>query len=375
MNITDLLLTSKKNNASDLHLSVGNPPILRVNGDMLPLNMPALTANDTREMLYSIMIEAQRAEYERNLEIDFSLSFNEDMRFRVNAFNTLAGPAGVLRTIPTTVQTLDELKAPEVLKRLTELHKGLILVTGPTGSGKSTTLAAMVDHINKSHAKHILTIEDPVEFIHRSQKSLINQREVGGSTHSFAAALRSALREDPDVILVGELRDLETIQLAMTAAETGHLVLGTLHTNSAPKTIDRIIDVFPANDKEMVRSMLSVSIEAIITQALVKRSDGSGRVAVHEILLGTSAIRNLIRENKIPHIASMMQVGSKIGMQTMKDAAYAMLDEGIISPETAKTLLATSTSDSDTSDSDALARRTKTAGSMTGGPGKFGSGF
>ncbi len=340
MEITDLLLASQKNSASDLHLSIGNPPILRVNGDMLPLQMPALTSEEVRHMIYSIMTEQQRSDYERDLETDFALSYSENMRFRVNAFNTLNGPAAVLRTIPTRIFSIEELGAPDILRRLTELRKGLVLVTGPTGSGKSTTLAAMVDYINKNFEKHILTIEDPVEFIHTSQKSLINQREVGASTKSFTRALRSALREDPDVILVGELRDLETIQLAMTAAETGHLVFGTLHTNSAPKTVDRIIDVFPANDKEMVRAMLSVSLEAVITQALVKRSDGTGRVAVHEILIGTSAIRNLIRENKVPQIASMMQVGSKLGMRTMKDAAYALLNDGIITSDTAKYLIA-----------------------------------
>ena len=325
----------------------------------------------TRQMLYSIMTEQQRTEYERDLELDFALSFSEHMRFRVNAFNTLSGPAAVLRTIPTRIRTLEDLHAPEVLKKLTDLHKGLILVTGPTGSGKSTTLAAMVNHINETHSKHILTIEDPVEFVHKSKKSLINQREVGANTKSFARALKSALREDPDVILVGELRDLETIQLAMSAAETGHLVLGTLHTVSAPKTIDRIIDVFPANDKEMIRSMLSVSIEAIIAQALVKRMDGTGRVAVHEIMLGSPAVRNLIRENKVPQLSSMMQVGSRIGMKTMKDAAYELMHENIISQETVRALLATSASESDASENGAEGTQSKRGGM---GSGKFGSG-
>ena len=339
MEITDLLFASQKNNASDLHLSIGNPPILRVNGDILPLKMPPLTHEEVRHMIYSIMTEQQRSDYERDLETDFALSYSDNMRFRVNAFNTLNGPAAVLRTIPTTIFSIEDLHAPEILKKLAELHKGLVLVTGPTGSGKSTTLAAMIDHINRNQEKHILTIEDPVEFVHTSKKSLINQREVGASTKSFARALRSALREDPDIILVGELRDLETIQLAMTAAETGHLVFGTLHTNSAAKTIDRIIDVFPANDKEMVRAMLSVSLEAVIAQTLVKRADGAGRMAIHEILVGTPAIRNLIRENKVPQIASMMQVGSKAGMRTMKDATYALLNDGLISKDTAKMLL------------------------------------
>jgi len=370
MEINDLLFASQKNNASDLHLSAGNPPILRVNGDMLPLKGNPLTSEDVQQLVYSIMTEQQRAIYEQDLEIDFSFSFSEQLRFRVNAFNTLGGQAAVLRTIPTKIVTLEDLGAPEVLKKLTDLHKGLILVTGPTGSGKSTTLAAMVNHINVNHAKHILTIEDPVEFVHQSKKSLINQREVGSSTKSFARALKSALREDPDVVLVGELRDLETIQLAMTAAETGHLVLATLHTSSAPKTIDRIIDVFPANDKEMVRAMLSVSVEAVIAQALVKRSDGGGRVAIHEILLGTPAIRNLIRENKIPQISSMMQVGSRLGMCTMKDSANRLFNEGAITHETLKSLLATSSSESESGEGGADAgMRGKSA------TGKFGSGF
>jgi len=340
MEITELLFTCQKNGASDLHISTGNSPILRLHGDMLPLQLPKMSDQEVRDMLYSIMTEYQRTDYERDYEVDFALSLNENMRFRVNAFNTMQGPAAVLRTIPTRVQSLEELKSPEIFKKLTELHKGLVLVTGPTGSGKSTTLAAMVNHINENSAKHILTIEDPIEFVHKSKKSLVNQREVGASTKSFAKALKSALREDPDVILVGELRDIETIQLAMTAAETGHLVMGTLHTSSAPKTIDRIIDVFPASDKEMVRAMLSVSLEAVITQALLKRADGMGRIAVHEILLGTPAVRNLIRENKIPQISSMMQVGSRVGMKTMKDALYGLLSSGEITKEAARSLLA-----------------------------------
>jgi len=370
MEITELLFASQKNNASDLHLSTDNSPILRINGDMISMKMEKLSGNDIRQMLYSVMTEYQRSEYERDLEIDFALSFNENMRFRVNAFNTMNGPSAVLRTIPTKVLTLDELKAPEILRKLTDLHKGLILVTGPTGSGKSTTLAAMINHINENESKHILTIEDPIEFVHQSKKSLINQREVGSSTKSFAKALKSSLREDPDVILVGELRDLETIQLAMTAAETGHLVMGTLHTNSAPKTIDRIIDVFPASDKEMVRAMLSVSLEAVITQALVKKADGVGRVAVHEIMLGTPAIRNLIRENKVPQIASMMQVGSKFGMKTMKDAAYELFNNGIITNEAARSLLASSASGGEEGEGDFAKKNTSTPAS-----GKFGGSF
>lgn len=349
MEITDLLMATHKNKASDLHLSTGNPPIMRVHGDMLPLDMPSLTGDQIKSLIYSIMTEQQRSDYERDLEIDFSISFNDDMRFRVNTFNTIYGAAAVFRTIPTKILSLEELKAPEVLKKLCHLHKGLILVTGPTGSGKSTTLAAMVNYINQTMSKHILTVEDPVEFVHKSHKSLINQREVGASTQSFARALKSALREDPDVILVGEMRDLETIQLAMTAAETGHLVMGTLHTSSAAKTIDRIIDVFPADDKEMVRAMLSVSLEAVIAQTLLKKADGSGRVAAHEIMLGTSAIRNLIREAKVPQITSMIQMGTKIGMATMRDSLNRLYQSGVISSDTLRESLSTGTSEDETS--------------------------
>jgi twitching motility protein PilT len=341
MEITDLLMATHKNKASDLHLSTRNPPIMRVHGDMLPLDIPPLDADTIKSMIYAIMTEQQRADYERELELDFSITFSEEIRFRVNVFTTIYGPGAVFRTIPTKILTLDELKAPEVLKRLCHLHKGLILVTGPTGSGKSTTLAGMVDYINTNMKKHILTVEDPVEFVHKSKGSLLNQREVGSSTKSFAKALKSALREDPDVILVGEMRDLETIQLAMTAAETGHLVMGTLHTSSAAKTIDRVIDVFPADDKEMVRAMLSVSLEAVIAQTLIKRADGQGRVAAHEIMLGTPAIRNLIREAKVPQISSMIQMGSKIGMCIMRDSLNRLYQEGKISKETLKEALVT----------------------------------
>lgn len=341
MEITDLLIATQKNKASDLHLSTKNPPLMRVNGDMLPLDMPSLGSEEVKRMLYSIMTDQQRSDFENELELDFSISFAADSRFRVNTYNTIYGAAAVFRTIPTKILSLEALGTPEVLKRLCHLHKGLILVTGPTGSGKSTTLAAMVDYINQNFNKHILTVEDPVEFVHTPRRSLINQREVGSSTKSFAKALKSALREDPDVILVGELRDLETIQLAMTAAETGHLVMGTLHTSSAAKTIDRIIDVFPSDDKEMVRAMLSVSLEAVIAQTLVKRADGKGRVAAHEIMLGTSAIRNLIREAKIPQISSMIQMGSKQGMVLMRDALNKLYEQGEISSETLREMLVT----------------------------------
>ncbi len=343
MDITDLLAVSHQNRASDLHLSSGSPPIIRVNGDIMPIKTsPPLSPEAIKEMLYSVMTDQQRSEYEGQWELDFSISFGQASRFRVNAFNTMKGPAAVFRTIPTKILSLDELGAPDIFKKLCGLHKGLVLVTGPTGSGKSTTLAAIIDHINRTQQKHIITIEDPIEFVHQSQRCLINQREVGASTRSFARALKSCLREDPDIILVGELRDIETIHLAMTAAETGHLVMGTLHTNTAPKTIDRIIDVFPSADKEMARAMLSVSLEAVISQALLKTKDGTGRVAAHEIMLGTSAVRNLIREAKIPQLYSVIQTGSKMGMKTMKESLNELVVAGKIDESEMHRILATS---------------------------------
>lgn len=347
MEITELLLFTQKNKGSDLHITSNSPPIIRIHGDIVPMKLPALNADEIKNLIYSIMTEQQRSDYERDFELDFSISFSNNMRFRVNAFNTINGPAAVFRDIPTEILTLDQLGAPDILRKLTKLHKGLILVTGPTGSGKSTTLAAMVDLINSDQPRHILTVEDPVEFVHKSKQSLINQREVGASTKSFARALKSALREDPDVILVGEMRDLETIQLAITAAETGHLVMGTLHTNSAPKTIDRIIDVFPADNQEMIRAMLSESLQAVITQTLLKKADGTGRVAAHEVLLATPAIRNLIREAKTPQIASLMQIGSRIGMCTLKDAVYKLVEENIITKADAKSAIAAAGADDD----------------------------
>lgn len=331
MDIHELLQQTFRNSASDLHLSSGNPPIMRIDGEMIVLEgVPPLIADNVRKMIYTIMTSAQKEVFEAEMEIDFALDFSEDMRFRVNAFNTSGGPAAVFRTIPNKVLTLAQINAPKLFGDLMNKHKGLILVTGPTGSGKSTTLAAMIDHVNDRKRKHIITVEDPIEFVHKSKRSLINQREVGSHTKSFARALKSSLREDPDIILVGEMRDLETIHLAITAAETGHLVLGTLHTSSAPKTIDRIIDVFPASDKEMIRSMLASSIEAIITQTLIKRKDGKGRVAAHEILIGIPAIRNLIREGKIAQMNSMIQIGSKSGMKLMKDSVYELAQDGVI---------------------------------------------
>ncbi|TAN56835.1 MAG: type IV pilus twitching motility protein PilT, partial [Rhodospirillales bacterium] len=334
MEITELLAFAQQNKASDIHLTSDNPPILRVNGEIKPIKIAPLSPDEAKTMIYSIMSEEQRAEYEQDHELDFAISFGQTARFRVNAFTTNRGPAAVFRTIPTIVPTLDQLNAPPIFKRFSDFEKGLVLVTGPTGSGKSTTLAAMIDYINRNHAKHILTIEDPVEFVHQNNKCLINHRELGRHTKSFARALKSALREDPDVILVGEMRDHETIGLALTAAETGHLVMGTLHTSSAAKTIDRIIDVFPAGDKEMVRAMVAGSLQAVISQVLMKRIDGQGgRVAAHDILVGTPAVRNLIRENKVPQIVSMMQMGQRFGMATLEDSVKAMVMQGIVSQD------------------------------------------
>ncbi len=338
--ISDLLMTTQRNNASDLHLSAGKPPSLRLNGDIVKIEgAPKLTAEEAKNLLYAVMNENQRTKFEKEWEIDFAISISEDSRFRVNIFTTNEGMAAVFRVIPTKILSLEDLGAPDIFKDIAKLHKGLVLVTGPTGSGKSTTLAAMLDYINASHKKHIITVEDPIEFVHTSKMSIVNHREVGRHTKSFAKALKSALREDPDVILVGELRDLETIHLAMTAAETGHLVMGTLHTSSAPKTVDRIIDVFPSNEKEMIRSMLASSIEAVISQRLLKKADGKGRVAVHEIMVGTTSIRNLIRENRIPQMSSMIQIGSKKGMVLMKDSIYKLVNEGVITREEANAVL------------------------------------
>ncbi|ERS91309.1 MULTISPECIES: type IV pilus twitching motility protein PilT [unclassified Halomonas] len=323
MDITELLAFSAKQKASDLHLSAGLPPMIRVDGDIRRLNVPAMEDREVRKLIYDIMADRQRRDYEEFFETDFSFEVPGISRFRVNVFNHARGAGAVFRTIPTEVLTLEDLGLGTVFRQLSMLPRGLVLVTGPTGSGKSTTLAAMIDYINDNRYEHILTIEDPVEFVHRSKRCLINQREVHRDTHGFAPALRSALREDPDVILVGEMRDLETIRLALTAAETGHLVFGTLHTTSAAKTIDRIIDVFPGEEKSMVRSMLSESLQAVVSQALLKRM-GGGRVAAHEILIATAAVRNLIREDKVAQIYSAIQTGGNLGMQTL-DASLAKL--------------------------------------------------
>jgi len=334
MDITELLAFSVQHNASDLHLSTGTPPSIRVDGDVRKLNIPAFDAKDVNALVYDIMNDGQRKEYEENLEVDFSFEVPNLARFRVNAFNQNRGPAAVFRTIPSKILSLDDLGCPDIFRDISNTPRGLVLVTGPTGSGKSTTLAAMVDYINDHKHDHILTIEDPIEFVHETKKCLINQREVHRDTLSFSAALRSALREDPDVILVGEMRDLETIRLAMTAAETGHLVFGTLHTTSAPKTIDRIIDVFPGEEKSMVRSMLSESLRAVISQTLIKKV-GGGRVAAHEIMIGVPAIRNLIREDKIAQMYSAIQTGMQHGMQTMDQCLQNLVNRGMITKQDA----------------------------------------
>jgi twitching motility protein PilT len=335
VDIETLLAFSVKNGASDLHLSAGEPPMIRVDGDIRRINAPALQHEDVHGMVYDIMNDKQRKEYEDNLETDFSFEIPGLARFRVNAFVQNRGAGVVMRTIPSKVLTLEELGAPAIFKQISEQPRGIVLVTGPTGSGKSTTLAAMVNYINEKDYSHILTIEDPIEFVHQSKKALVNQREVHRDTHSFNNALRSALREDPDVILVGEMRDLETIRLALTGAETGHLVFGTLHTSSAAKTIDRIVDVFPAAEKEMVRSMLSESLRAVISQTLLKKI-GGGRIAAHEIMIGTPAIRNLIREGKIAQMYSAIQTGGSLGMQTLDQNLKELLARNIITREGAR---------------------------------------
>ena len=336
MDISELLAFVVKNKASDLHLSSGLPPMIRVHGDVRRINLPAMEHKDVHAMVYDIMNDGQRKFYEENLECDFSFAIPNLARFRVNAFVQQRGAGAVFRTIPSKVLSLEDLKAPRTFQDIADNPRGLCLVTGPTGSGKSTTLAAMVNYINENEHGHILTVEDPIEFVHEAKKCLINQREVGPHTLSFANALRSALREDPDVILVGEMRDLETIRLAMTAAETGHLVFGTLHTSSAAKTIDRIIDVFPAEEKEMVRAMLSESLRAVISQTLCKTKDGGGRVAAHEIMIGTPAIRNLIREGKVAQMYSAIQTGQGFGMQTLDQNLQDLVKRNIVTVDEAR---------------------------------------
>ncbi|HEY4732832.1 MAG TPA: type IV pilus twitching motility protein PilT [Gammaproteobacteria bacterium] len=335
MDIAELLAFSVKNSASDLHLSAGLPPMIRVDGDIRRINVPSLDNKTVHNMLYDIMNDRQRKDFEEFFETDFSFEIPGLARFRVNVFNHNRGVGGVFRTIPSTILSLEELGCPGIFKEISETPRGIVLVTGPTGSGKSTTLAAMIDYKNDTEFGHILTIEDPIEFVHQSKKCLINQREIHRDTLGFNEALRSALREDPDIILVGEMRDPETIRLALTAAETGHLVFGTLHTSSAAKTIDRIIDVFPAAEKEMVRSMLSESLRSVISQTLLKKVSG-GRVAAHEIMIGTPAIRNLIRENKVPQMYSAIQTGQSVGMQTLDQALTELVKKGVINKSEAR---------------------------------------
>ena len=335
MDIAQLLAFGVKQGASDLHLSAGLPPMIRVDGDIRRINVPEMDHKQVHDMLYDIMSDKQRKDYEEFLETDFSFEIPGLARFRVNAFNHNRGSGGVFRTIPSKILSLEDLGAPNIFKEISEYPRGIVLVTGPTGSGKSTTLAAMVDYKNDSEYGHILTVEDPIEFVHQSKKCLVNQREVHRDTLGFNEALRSALREDPDTILVGEMRDLETIRLALSAAETGHLVFGTLHTSSAAKTIDRIVDVFPGAEKSMVRSMLSESLKAVISQTLLKKI-GGGRIAAHEIMIGTPAIRNLIREDKIAQMYSAIQTGQNVGMQTLDQNLKTILAQGLVSKEEAK---------------------------------------
>ena len=335
-NIEKILTYAKNQSCSDVHLSAGSPPILRINGEIVHIpNTPLLNHDSILQMIHSIMSEEQKKEFEQRLDLDFAIQVGEKMRFRVNVFNNLKGAAAVFREIPTEIKSLEKLNAPDIIKELAEhSHKGMILVVGPTGSGKSTTLAGIIDYINSNHTSHILTVEDPVEFVHKSKKSLINQREVGKNTKSFASALKGALREDPDVILVGEMRDIETIHLALTAAETGHLVFGTLHTNSAAETINRIIDVFPSEEKSLVRTMLSIAIRAVISQRLFPK-DGGGRCAGYEIMIANNSIRNLIREDKIAQINSIIELNRKSGMRLMKHSIEELLAQGLITKETA----------------------------------------
>jgi twitching motility protein PilT len=346
LDMATLLLFTKEAGGSDLHLSAGAIPMVRVHGEMKKLTLPGgveappLSSEGIRRLLFDLLTDAQKSRLEAEQELDLSLSLGKDTRFRGNVFYQDRGLGGVFRVIPTVIKSCDELGLPSVIKGLAELEKGLVLCTGPTGSGKSTTLAAMIDLINATRRGHILTVEDPIEFVHRPKSCMVNQREVGGNTHSFARALRSALREDPDVILVGELRDLETIALAITAAETGHLVFGTLHTSSAAKTVDRIINVFPAGQQAQIRSMLADSLQAVIAQVLLPKKGGRGRVAAQEILIASTGVRSLIRESKTYQIPSAIQTGAKYGMQTLEQTLSKLVMKGVLDPSDAEAQLA-----------------------------------
>jgi twitching motility protein PilT len=338
LQVSALLRFMAQNKASDLHLSAGEPPMVRIHGELQRIDLPALTPEEAHRLVFDTMSDAQRRVFQEKLEVDFAFALDDELRFRVNAFVQNRGEGAVFRSIPHKIPSFSDLNLPPVLRTFAEQEKGLVLVTGPTGSGKSTTLAAMIDHINETYPGHILTLEDPIEFVHKSKRCLVNQREVGSQTHSFNAALKSALREDPDVILVGELRDLETVSLALTAAETGHLVFATVHTSSAPKTVDRLVDVFPTAQQAQIRTMLSESLVGVATQALLPKI-GGGRAAAIEILVATPAVRNLIRENKTYQIPSAMQVGAKSGMVTMEAALADLVTKGIVAPEEVKSRL------------------------------------
>ncbi len=339
LDMTELLKFAIQSGASDLHITAGESPMVRIHGDIRRLDLEPLTAETVHTMIYDILNDQQRKTFEEHLELDFSIALGEYGRFRVNVFVQNRGEAAVLRTIPNRVRSFEELGLPKICKSIAMAEKGLVLVTGPTGSGKSTSLATMVDLINTSFSKHIITIEDPIEFIHESKRSLINQREVGEHTLNFANALRSALREDPDVILIGEMRDLETIALTLTAAETGHLVFATLHTSNAPKTIDRIVDVFPADQQAQIRTMLSETLYAVISQILLKRADGKGRIPALEVMICTPAIKNLIRESKTAQIYSVLQTSQKFGMQTMEASIKSLLERKLVAPEETQNIL------------------------------------
>ena len=336
MDITEILTLSAQLGASDLHISAGLPPVIRIDGALHRTDLPSLEPHQVDSLIYQIMNNKQRKDFEQFIDIDFSFAVPDVARFRVNVFHQDRGSAAVFRTIPTQINTLEQLGMGNIFHQLCLQPRGLVLVTGPTGSGKSTSMAAMVDYINENRCHHILTFEDPIEFVHLSKKCLINQRQIHRDAPSFDTALRSALREDPDVLVIGELRDLQTIRLALTAAETGHLVLATMHTASAIKTIDRVVDVFPVGEKSMVRSMLAESLQAVISQLLVTK-EGGGRVAAHEIMIGSQAVRNLIREDKLAQLYSSIQTGSAVGMQTLDQSLSYLVEQGIIKKDVART--------------------------------------